>query len=216
MVKKEKQMKTTTQLKFDKLIKEGFHKILKPRGFKKKNRNFYKAVNDIGYVLNIQSSKYNTKDHIEFTINNGIFSPAYWNGQYNYQGKANPPDFPSEPNCALRKRIGDLTEGTDIWYEITPETDEVELILEMISGVKNHILPFFDAIDSQTALLQYLESEDVEQKLIGFVHVRFIMYAELNMPDKALKAYEHLIADNTKNKLYQDHLTRIAQRYKLI
>ena len=33
-------MKTPTEVKFDKIVKVGFHEVLKPLGFKKKGNNF--------------------------------------------------------------------------------------------------------------------------------------------------------------------------------
>lgn len=71
-------MKTLTEKKFDRVIKEGFHEVLKPLGFKKKANNFYLQRQDLGQIINIQKSGYFSKDHISFTINTGLFLPEYW------------------------------------------------------------------------------------------------------------------------------------------
>ncbi|WP_409050306.1 DUF4304 domain-containing protein [Sphingobacterium sp. 2149] len=49
-------MKTETQEKFDRIIKESFIEILKPLGFKKKANNFYLPLEKIGHIINIQKS----------------------------------------------------------------------------------------------------------------------------------------------------------------
>jgi hypothetical protein len=59
-------MKTVSGIKFDRIIKEGFHELLKPMGFKKKANNFYL---------------------IRFTINTGIFVPEFWVVFYDYRDK---------------------------------------------------------------------------------------------------------------------------------
>ncbi|MDQ1150312.1 DUF4304 domain-containing protein [Sphingobacterium zeae] len=64
-------MRTETQEKFDRIIKESFIEILKPLGFKKKaKKNFYLPLEKIGHIINIQKSIYSTKDDIRFTVNN--------------------------------------------------------------------------------------------------------------------------------------------------
>ena len=49
-------MKTISEIKFDKVIKDGFHEILKPLGFKKKANNFYLKLDTIGQIINVQKS----------------------------------------------------------------------------------------------------------------------------------------------------------------
>ncbi|WP_416171449.1 DUF4304 domain-containing protein [Algoriphagus boritolerans] len=47
-------MKTGTEIKFNKVIKDGFHDVLKPLGFKKKANNFYLQRQELGQIINIQ------------------------------------------------------------------------------------------------------------------------------------------------------------------
>lgn len=47
-------MKTVTQEKFEKIIKQGFQEILKSLGFKKKTNNFYLQLEELGQIINIQ------------------------------------------------------------------------------------------------------------------------------------------------------------------
>ncbi|MEO3404945.1 DUF4304 domain-containing protein [Mucilaginibacter sp. CAU 1740] len=49
-------MKTTAEVKLEKVIKEGFQKQLKPLGFKKKGIDFYLRQEHIGQIISEQKS----------------------------------------------------------------------------------------------------------------------------------------------------------------
>ena len=77
-------MKTSTEVKFDNIIKQGFHEILKPKGFKKKGNNFYlklkgeveEAVKGIGLKsLHIMRPSFLLGQRKEFRIGELIGKP---------------------------------------------------------------------------------------------------------------------------------------------
>ena len=177
-----KQMKTNTQIKFDKIIKVGFHEVLKPIGFKKKANNFYLQLEEVGQIINIQKSTFGTKEEIRFTINTGIFVPEYWRGlAYNHNKEI--PSFPTEIDCLIRKRIGRIRYQCDTWYDINENVDANELIQEMKTNIIDFILPYFKTIDTHKKLLKILETESLFMTPIG----KLIVYAELNQTEKAKK-----------------------------
>jgi hypothetical protein len=188
-------MKTLSEIKFDRVIKEGFHDVLKPLGFKKKANNFFLQLYDIGQIINVQKSSWGTKDSISFTINTGLFLPEHWKGLIYNQGKAIP-TFPTEPECIIRKRIGKLRNQHDTWYEISEITDENKLIAQMQENLKKYILPYFDRTKTKEDLLNLLDSE----KLILAPLAKLIVYGELKQFDKA-KA-EYLIIQKEKTNPY--------------
>ena len=55
-------MKTVSQIKFDSVIKEGFQELLKPLGFKKKANNFYLQLDSLGQIINVQKSRWGTRE----------------------------------------------------------------------------------------------------------------------------------------------------------
>lgn len=57
-------MKTSIEVKFDNIIKQGLHEVLKSKGFRRKNNNFYLQLPELGQIINIQKSSYYSKDHI--------------------------------------------------------------------------------------------------------------------------------------------------------
>lgn len=202
-------MKTIAETKFDRIIKEGFHELLKPLGFKKKENNFYLQLDTIGQIINVQKSAWGTKDIISFTINTGIFVPEYWLAFYNFSDKGLP-EYPTEPECLIRKRIGALRNQHDTWYDIKEKTDENYLIAEMKKNVDNFILPYFAKVDSREKLLQELDNEDLLMTPMG----KLIIYGELHQFDKAKREYEKLLREKT-NPHFLTTVREYGQKYKL-
>jgi hypothetical protein len=142
-------MKTKVEVKFNQVVKEAFHQVLKPLGFKKKNNNFYKPCEGFGHMVNLQKSIYYSKEHLHFTINIGLFLPEFYKGYF----KTEPPAFPSEPDCVIRKRVGWLLDGNDKWWDVTHETDSDLLSEELKTIVCQKILPFLDQYQSKADVL---------------------------------------------------------------
>lgn len=202
-------MKTISELKFDKIIKDGFHEILKPLGFKKKANNFYLKLDTIGQIINVQKSAFGNKDSISFTINTGIFVPEYWLAFYNYSDKGLP-DYPTEPECLIRKRIGDLRNQHDTWYDIKERTDEQQLIDEMKKNLTNFILPYFDRVNNTEKMLQVLDDANMMMTPLG----KLIVYAEFKQLDKAKREYEGLV-NNKINPHFLMTVKEYGQKYGL-
>lgn len=202
-------MKTATEIKFEKVIKDGFHEILKPLGFKKKTNNFYLQRQELGQIINIQKSSFYSKDHIYFTINTGLFLPEHWTGlRYNI-GKATPA-FPTEPDCLIRKRIGVLRNQHDTWYDIDEKTDENTLIVEMRTNLSEYILPYFEKTKTKEELLDLLDNEKCITAPMG----KLIAYAELKLFEKAKLEYITLLKEKT-NPHFLESIKEYGQKYGL-
>ena len=201
-------MKTETQEKFDKIIKEGFQEVLKPFGFKKKANNFYLQLEELGQIINIQKSKWSTKDEISFTINTGIFVPEYWSVFYNYQNEEIP-KFPTEPTCLIRKRIGEIRNQKDTWYELKNRTNENIIIEEMKSNIIDFIFPYFENLNTKQKLLS-----EIENLLVSPSLSKMITFAELNQLDNAKAEYQKLLTKET-NPYFSANVKEYGRKYKL-
>lgn len=201
-------MKTESEIKFDQVIKEGFHEILKPLGFKKKANNFYLELDSIGQIINIQKSLYGNKRNISYTMNTGIFVPEFWLVFYNYSGKGLP-NYPTEPECLFRKRIGELRYRNDMWYEIHDETDEQQIIAEMRKNLSDYILPYFERLNTRTKILHELDTDVTVRPLS-----KLIVYAEFQQLEKAKAIYEWLLK-NEKNSKFLETVRAFGEKYKL-
>ncbi len=203
-------MKTETQKKFDRIIKESFIEILKPLGFKKKANNFYLQLEKIGHIINIQKSYYSTKDDIRFTINVGIFSPEYWLACFNYHNK-DVPAYPSELECMIRERISGMRGLRDIWYNITPMTDIEELITEMKYNISSFILPFFEKLNTVQKLINELEASET----LLHTAAKMTFFTELKLLDKARAEYRK-ISKERYNSQQMVNLKDYAEKHCLI
>jgi hypothetical protein len=204
-------MKTPAQDKFDTIVKHGFHAILKPEGFKRKGNNFYRQLPDLGHIINIQKSQWGSKNDISFTINNGIFSPEYWRGQFHNQGKALT-SFPTEPECPIRVRIGQLRYKKDAWYEVDEKTDLVNLIAEMRENVTQYILPWFATCTTTQDFVTLLKQGASTQYAFG----KLIVFGELKMYDEAKSELERLTAAAAHNPHFQTTVIEYGRKYGLI
>lgn len=204
-------MKSITQAKFDSIIKESFHATLKPLGFKKKGNNFYSQKDGLGHIINLQKSSYYSKDHIHFTINTPVFLPEYWAIYYSASHKPLP-DYPTEPECILRTRIGKLRNEKDKWYDITPDTPEVNMVDEMKRELNDYILPHFERLSSKDMLIVHLDSEANHAAPLE----KLIVFGELGQKEKAQKEFGRLLSESTRNPGFQDTLKEYAKKYGLV
>ncbi|MBC3795387.1 DUF4304 domain-containing protein [Spirosoma utsteinense] len=163
----------------------------------------------VGQIINVQKNSFGNKDSISFTINTGIFVPEYWLAFYNYSDKGLP-DYPTEPECLIRKRIGYLRNQHDAWYDIKEQTDEQQLISEMKKNLTDYILPYFDRLNSTEKMLQELDKADMMMTPLG----KLIIYGELKQLDKAKREYEGLL-NNRINPQFLLTVKDYGQKYGL-
>jgi len=191
-------MKTLTEIKFDQIIKNGFHDILKPLGFKKKANSFYLKRYDLGQIINIQKSSFYSKDNIHFTINTGIFVPEYWAGLYYNIGKELP-IFPTEPECLIRQRIGELRNQNDTWYDVNETTEENGVIIEMRINLEKYILPYFEQTKTKEGFLEMLDKNELPLNPLG----KLVIYGELKQILKVRIEYDKLLRESTNSHFIQ-------------
>lgn len=203
-------MKTITEQSFDIIIKECFHAILKPLNFKKKGNNFYRPLKDLGQIINIQKSTFYSKDHISFTINIGLFIPEYWQVFYTYHNGV-VPEYPIEPLCAIRQRIGQLKHNTDSWFELDSSTNIADLKMELKDSILNFILPYFEKNRTKSDVAILLEDQSIH--LDKFV--RLIVFAEYNQLDSAQSEYDKLKNDKYTFANMKSSLDEYRDKYKL-
>lgn len=201
-------MKTRAEAIFDKVIKDCFHKTLKPLGFKKKGNNFYLPLSGLGQIINIQKSSYGSKTDISFTINTGIFIPEYFLAYYTYTTEI--PDYPREPVCVVRQRIGRLKGENDIWYEINDGTNEQILLAQMQENLDVFILPYFAKTATRELFIQALATRKLPMTHLGPLH----LYIVLKEFEKAKQEYE-FVKSNTSNFRMLHDAKNLMVRYGL-
>lgn len=201
-------MKTRAQEKFDFIVKEGLWLELKPLGFRKKANNFYKNLGETGQVINVQKSVYGSKDAVSFTLNIGVFEPKYWLCRYGNSKEL--PEFASEPECLIRKRIGELKGEEDTWYEVDENSDESALAAQMSSNLNEYILPFLAGLDS----VQKISLAMQNSQNLAHAFTELIFFAEHGNFELAKERYERILQKGV-NPLFKTTLEFYRKKYTL-
>ncbi len=135
--------------RFKDVINNGIKPLLKQAGFKKKALNFYKSVNDIVYILNIQKSHGNSSQELRFYINIGIHDNTV-EEEINNRVL----EFPKEYQCHVRLRI----DNEEVDFTINSTSDD-DVLIETLTRLIEQILQFFDDIPNHEAFLEYIAKE---------------------------------------------------------
>ncbi len=203
-------MKTDSEEKFDKVIK-AFHLRLKPLGFKKKGNNFYLQKVGFGQHINFQKSPWRSKDDISFTINTGVFLPSFWS-TLDYNTGLPIPEFPSETQCILRRRIGELMNDLDTWWDVNEKTNLAELTSLQLSLLDKVILPHFDfmkTVDNVKDLVNRQPYSGVPP------YEKMIALGELGDNQNAQVEYDKLKHEFRHNKDWLETVDKYAKKYGL-
>ncbi|MFB7142840.1 DUF4304 domain-containing protein [Gottfriedia sp. NPDC056225] len=173
------------QNELNELIKETIAPLFKAKGFKKKGKNFAKLFPDFAWTVNIQSSKWNTKNEVEFLFNTGI----YCDKVYTTLDGLKSPIFPLELYSMLRLRISDIKNIRENWYKISDKTDIEEIKKQVESDIVNVIFPYFEQYQNVEDIINVLETMD-EQGEFECPHHLILLYHYYGYPEKAQKRME--------------------------
>lgn len=110
----------------------------------------------------------------------------------------------------IRKRIGEIRNQDDTWYDVKKQTNENILIEEMKSNIQNFILPYFESINAQYKLLQKLETKNLILSPLG----KMIIYAEIKQLEKAKVEYQKLLKEKT-NPHFLENVREYGKKYQL-
>src|SRR2546422_4950306 len=117
--------------------------FLRAKGFRRKGRTFHKWVGNNCQVVNFQGSVSSDRLHHRFTINVSVFYSELYRS---WTGTDSIPEFPTEPECQWRQRIGNLLpEHRDKWWEIALDDTTDVLGAELVDALETYALPVLDA-----------------------------------------------------------------------
>lgn len=122
--------------KFNQIIKETVHPLLKSNGFKKKGLNFVKPNNEVQQIINFQKSGGNASNKITFYINCGILLNDFIEKKR---------DLKTVWDCDIQKRIRDIS---PLFIEdgiiINEKTNSKALSEQLTNALNQDILPYFE------------------------------------------------------------------------
>ncbi|MBA4501102.1 DUF4304 domain-containing protein [Marinobacterium marinum] len=173
--------------KIDKVIKEGLSKIMKENGFKKSGRTFLKKVEDGWHIVNVQSSSGNLGVDGKFSVNLGIISNVI-----SEKSGLKIPLKPKEYDSTVRERLGILVHGNDYWWDISDDTDILNLANEISENMSRYGFPW---------LQNYSSIKNISDKLKQQPSLQSISAALLAGNESEAKArYDKILLDRPAAK----------------
>jgi len=135
------------------LTKDFLTPFFKENGFRKSGNRFYKPVNDFSYIIEMQSSRFNSKEEAQFTFNVSLYIHQYFRHVYN----AEPPNCPTNNHNLVppSKRSGHICEAGDKWYTVNQENLLIEVAQEIIDDFNHYVIPYFEQFQNIDDIIQY-------------------------------------------------------------
>jgi hypothetical protein len=149
------------------VLKSGLTPALEARDFHKSGPTYRFEQGDLSWLVNVQKSRWNAADEVQFTINGGIYIPRIVS---RYTGRAEPKQ-PSLVDCCISVRIGMLSETRiDEWWKLTKTNhdDDGKIAAAVVDRVEALLLPFLARFRSKAHAGAFLAAAPTpENKLVS-------------------------------------------------
>ena len=168
------------KIEFDSIVKEIIAPIFKELGFRKNANNFYRDLNSIGQVFNVQQSQWNSKDDKTFVFNLGLIDKEINKEVYEREF----PKFPKEYDCDIRLRLGLLMNKGDRWYDLNKRIDLEKLKIQVKTEIEKYALPFYEKYKDPKNWIEFFDWK--YEPLTGPIAKYLILekYGEKKIADK--------------------------------
>jgi hypothetical protein len=124
---------------------------LSVHGFAQRGLALQKAAGSNVSLIEFQLSDKTSDERVVFTVNLGIICGELSNGATAQKG--------SVVDAHLRQRLGLLLpDGSDMWWEISAQTNVIALANELSSMIEQHALPYLDKYSDPRSLIALWES----------------------------------------------------------
>lgn len=210
LFKKETKAERNLQSEFDEILKNLVFPFFKELGFKKNGNGFNKKTGEITQVVNIQKSRWNNKDNVSFTFNIGFFSTEiyidFWNKGI--------PKFIKDYDCQITYRLGQLTKGSDYWYELNERIEKANLEIEIYENLNHYLKPFIEKTIDLNSLKELIQTDKyAEMTTAELYKIKiFLKVGEIEKGKELLtKAYLNALnpEDNVSKTIYPDGTEKI-------
>jgi hypothetical protein len=183
------------------IIKNEIDPLFKENGFIKKRNNFARIFPEFAWTVNIQFSKWNTREESSFTFNIGIFINKLCRINYN-----SPINFPTETVSTLKCRICLITnpDGIPYWYTLNKDTSVGELKKQIRSDIEAMFSHFERFQEIEDIIIEMENNRGKKCGLYFAPHDLTVLYHQFGNIEKAQKRITELYSttDNWNFKLY--------------
>lgn len=118
----------------------------------RRGNNFARITPNFSVTANIQASKWNTQDEIEFCFNTGIYMEELFGKVFLYPK----PAFPTVVSSVLQIRGTELT-NNDNWYKLTPDPSVEEHKRRITKDISEYILPHLQQFEKVKDVIRVME-----------------------------------------------------------
>lgn len=190
------------------LVKNSITPLLKSYGFKKNGDTYIKNMKNIVWVIDIQKSRWNDENELQFTFNCGIYFSAL---AFIYSNTPNS-SIPRIAGCCIHSRIEMLSKSKlDKWWslqqEISPGQNTV-IIQEVEACIQSLVIPFLEKFNSINDILDFLKNERPvcyrsvypQSKELCMIYIA-IIYSLLGQQNKSFALLNEFIEDFPKSQL---------------
>ena len=187
-------MKSPSSKVIDAIISSGPRQFLKDQGFRKMARSFVKEVGGLYWIINFQSSMWNSPESARFTINVMLVLPFLHEVWTPHPLPANPASAASL--CSFR--IGLLMpEKKDHWWEVDPTTNAEAVGIELVEALRGYALPALSqASDLEWIVEQLLDKKHFSGCMMNQSLAAAILLVYLDRESEARRIIDELKKDN--------------------
>lgn len=177
--------------------------VLKPLGYRKSGFTWTLA-DEWTRIINLQLSRWNSAEDVQFTLNFGVFIPDL----HRIAERPQRDEPLKEPDCVVRARYGLLTPSRlDHWWKVDATTDPAELIRDVSGAVITYGLPWLASlVDYCSVAEEYRRQKDLF--MAGLAHH---LAGQNSLAIEAIK-----VAIEKANPHFKPRATRIANHLHLL
>lgn len=158
-------MASVLKQRLSRILKDGPTALLLPLGFRKEGLVYRMTHEEVAWIVDVQTSRWNDAHEVHFTINGGVYAPGVVSS---YLRKADP-TTPKLADCCISVRIGMLDQcKLDKWWIIStsdrvPDEVDARISAEMCNQVEELLLPFLARFTSLLEVAEFLGEPVVER-----------------------------------------------------
>ena len=152
-------MATLFKARINAILSGSVTPLLSSFGFVKRGNNYEKEIGDVDWLIDIQRSRFDDPDCLQFTMNCGVYMPTVTSM---YLGRSEPARK-KLTDCCIQVRIGMLAEDRlDKWW-VLKSNDDVEISdravgEDMCYRLENHVIPFLNRFRSPETAMEFLSA----------------------------------------------------------
>lgn len=125
---------------------------LRKEGFRKHGRTLHRFVDgDLSQVIHFQSGLPTMGMGGQMCVNLGIRVPE--SAERSFTVSEPPKKYYHEYECNIRCRLSELTDGRDIWYDLSNNPEKTGR--DILQKLEAYALPIFDTLNSRDAILAH-------------------------------------------------------------